>query len=259
MVIGSRCCAALLSMNTGRLKHLTRAAPCVTCHTPPTWMFSQEHATPPHLREEWSPNDPPPPTCEDYAQGPKLDLSTTTALCPKGEKHFFGAVAFWGNSTGLFKGASNGTIQRGLKWSGCSVRIRLWLCLPHNFHRLLSILPLFGAASQCDLWAPAQPSTVQGGREYVWYGYVKSFSSHPTVPRKGGPQVPPQTHEAIGTATANTDSWVKRLLLGYTATVPPSHVTSLPQPMEHLKGGASVAVALILTTVTLLHGVGASE
>ena len=32
------------------------------------------------------------------------------------------------------------------KWSGCIVRIRLWLCLPHGGHRLLSITSVFGAS-----------------------------------------------------------------------------------------------------------------
>ena len=31
-------------------------------------------------------------------------------------------------------------------------------------------------------------------------------------------QVPLRTHEAIGTATAGTDGWVMRLLLGHTVT-----------------------------------------
>ena len=35
----------------------------------------------------------------------------------------------------------------GLKWSGCSVRIWLWLRLPHSCHRHLSNLPMFGGAS----------------------------------------------------------------------------------------------------------------
>ena len=35
----------------------------------------------------------------------------------------------------------------GFKWSGCSVRIRLWLRLPHSFHRLLSIVSASGASS----------------------------------------------------------------------------------------------------------------
>ena len=34
----------------------------------------------------------------------------------------------------------------GFKWSGCIVRIRLWLHLPHSCHRLLSITSVFGAS-----------------------------------------------------------------------------------------------------------------
>ena len=34
----------------------------------------------------------------------------------------------------------------GLKWSGCSVRIRLWPRLHHSCHRLLSIPPVYSAA-----------------------------------------------------------------------------------------------------------------
>ena len=33
----------------------------------------------------------------------------------------------------------------GLKWSGCNVRITLWARLPHGCHRLLSIMPMYGA------------------------------------------------------------------------------------------------------------------
>ena len=36
--------------------------------------------------------------------------------------------------------------QRGLKWSGSNVRIRLWLRLPHGCHRCLSIASASGAS-----------------------------------------------------------------------------------------------------------------
>ena len=42
---------------------------------------------------------------------------------------------------------------RGLKWSGCSVRIWLWLRLPHSCHRHLSNLPMFGGASARGLFS----------------------------------------------------------------------------------------------------------
>ena len=35
----------------------------------------------------------------------------------------------------------------GLKWLGCSVHIRLWPRLPLGVHRLLSIVPMFGASA----------------------------------------------------------------------------------------------------------------
>ena len=35
----------------------------------------------------------------------------------------------------------------GIKWSGCNVRIRLWPRLPHGCHRLLSIMPMYGASA----------------------------------------------------------------------------------------------------------------
>ena len=41
----------------------------------------------------------------------------------------------------------------GLKWSGCSVRIWLWLRLPHSCHRHLSNLPMFGGASARGLFS----------------------------------------------------------------------------------------------------------
>ena len=34
----------------------------------------------------------------------------------------------------------------GFKWSGCKVRIRRWLRLPHTCHRLLSIVSTSGAS-----------------------------------------------------------------------------------------------------------------
>ena len=43
--------------------------------------------------------------------------------------------------------------ERGLKWSGCSVRIWLWLRLPHSCHRHLSNLPMFGGASARGLFS----------------------------------------------------------------------------------------------------------
>ena len=36
-------------------------------------------------------------------------------------------------------------MDKGFKWSGCNVRIRLWLRLPHNYCRLLSIVSASGA------------------------------------------------------------------------------------------------------------------
>ena len=51
---------------------------------------------------------------------------------------------------GVVVGASPGG---GLKWSGCSVRIWLWLRMPHSCHRHLSNLPMFGGASARGLFS----------------------------------------------------------------------------------------------------------
>ena len=49
-----------------------------------------------------------------------------------------------------------GTGLKGLKWSGCIVRIRLWPRLPHGCHRLLSIRRR-SALSQCELCPEVSP------------------------------------------------------------------------------------------------------
>ena len=55
-----------------------------------------------------------------------------------------------------WKGRGGGQGGQGFKWSGCIVRIRLWLRLPHSCHRLLSIVPASRAsASAIGLCIPA--------------------------------------------------------------------------------------------------------
>ena len=39
----------------------------------------------------------------------------------------------------------------GFKWSGCNVRLRLWLRLPHSCHGLLSIVPASAAEQGSDM------------------------------------------------------------------------------------------------------------
>ena len=52
-----------------------------------------------------------------------------------------------GKSRGIrILGAEPDWVSKGLKWSGCNVRIRLWLRLPHGCHRLLSIVSAFRAS-----------------------------------------------------------------------------------------------------------------
>ena len=60
-----------------------------------------------------------------------------------------------GPLTGAGRGAST--------WSGCSVRIRLWPCLPRDCHRLLSILPTRGASVECPAnWCSSLDPTSAG-------------------------------------------------------------------------------------------------
>ena len=53
--------------------------------------------------------------------------------------------------------------RRASIWSGCSVRIRLWPCLPRDCHRLLSILPTRGASVECPAnWRSSLDPTSAG-------------------------------------------------------------------------------------------------
>ena len=61
---------------------------------------------------------------------------------------------------GLEEGAPELCLGGASTWSGCRVRTKLWLRLPHGCHRLLSIMPASGAFTvqqlvRCSPLAPA--------------------------------------------------------------------------------------------------------